>query len=256
MASVRDKVVIVTGSGQGLGRAYAEALAAEGAKVVVAEINTRTGEEVVGAIRQERGEAIFIATDVTSYSSVQSMVETVITKYGRIDALVNNAAIYHGLRVKPFTEISEEEWDKLMAVNLKGVWNCSRAVLPHMLRQGKGKIVNVASSLAFEGGGFLSHYATSKGGVVSLTRAISQELPMLGGAEITVNSLCPGAVWDEATEGIASGEEGLERVLANQSLKRKGTVQDLAGPLLFLVSDDSNFMTGTAMVVDGGASRH
>lgn len=139
----------------------------------------------------------------------------------------------------------------------QGVWNCCRAVLPQLLSQDKGKIINVASSLAFEGGGLLAHYATSKGGVVSLTRAISQELPQLGGGEITVNTLCPGAVWDEATQGIAESRGSVGgQVVAGQSLKRKGKVEDMVGPLLFLVSDGSNFVSGTALVVDGGSSRH
>lgn len=257
MGLVMDKVVIVTGGGQGLGRAYVEGLVSEGAKVVVAEVNAVTGEEVVERIREGGGEAIFVATDVTRFESVQGMIEKAIQTYGRIDALVNNAAIYHGLRLKPFFEISEEEWDRLIAVNLKGVWNCCRAVLPHMLTRGTGKIINVASSLAFEGGGFLSHYATSKGGVVSFTRALSQELPALGGREITVNTLCPGAVWNEATQSIAAGHDEVgQGVVAAQSLKRRGQVEDLVGPLVFLVSDQSDFMSGTALVVDGGSSRH
>lgn len=262
MISVKDKVVIITGAGQGLGEAYAETLAADGAKVVVAEINTKTGEEVVKRIKDKGGDAIFVATDVTKYDSVQRMVEITIDTYGRIDALVNNAAIYYGIRAGPFTDIPEEDWDLEMAVNVKGTWNCSRAVAPQLIKQGKGKIVNVSSSLAFEGKGSFMHYVASKGAIVSMTRAMASELAEMGGAGLTVNTLCPGAIAGEASQKIAeaiqsiTGASDREGPVAGQLLKRRGTVEDLVGPLLFLVSDASDFMTGSVVVVDGGSSRH
>lgn len=262
MITVRGKVVIITGAGQGIGRAFAEALAADGAKVVIAEINTKTGDAVAKGIRGKGGDAIFVATDVTNYDSVWRMVETTVNTYGRIDALVNNAAIYYGVWAGLFTDIPEEEWDREMAVNVKGIWNCSRAVAPQLIKQGKGKIINISSGVAFGGRGPFMHYVASKGAVVSMTRAMARELAEMGGNGLTVNTLAPGAVAGEASEKLREtmrGTPGANRggdPVAAQLIKRRGTADDMVGPLLFMVSDASDFMTGSAVVVDGGTTRH
>ncbi|MFC1950920.1 SDR family NAD(P)-dependent oxidoreductase [Chloroflexota bacterium] len=262
MITVKDKVVIITGSGQGIGRAYAETLAADGVKVVIAEINEVTGKDVEKLIKSNGGQAIFVQTDVTRYDSVQNMVQAAIGNFGRIDALVNNAAIYYGIDPNPFTEISEDEWDRMMAVNVKGTWNCTRAVAPQMIKQEKGKIINVASSVAFEGKGMFMHYVASKGALVSMTRAMARELADMGGNGITVNTLAPGAIEGEASVKLGEamrnikGFTGKGGPVAGQILKRRGTSNDLVGPLVYLISDASDFMTGSVLTVNGGSSLH
>lgn len=249
----KDKVVIVTGGGQGIGREYVLRLAAEGAKVVVAEINAANAEAVAAEARGKGGDVTAVPTDVTSFNSVQNMVQATLKAYGRIDALVNNAAIYHGLRMKPMLMLDEGEWDRVMQVNIKGVWNCSRAVLPQMLQQGRGKIINIASIVAIAGIPMMLHYTASKGAVIAMTRAMAKEVALLGDAEITVNCICPGLTWTEASEILIEGNEIIGAItLQGQTLRRKEQPEDLAGPLLFLISDDSNFISGHALVVDGG----
>ncbi|MCX6012815.1 MAG: SDR family oxidoreductase [Chloroflexi bacterium] len=264
MISVKDKVVIVTGAGQGIGRVYAETLASEGAKLVIAEINTINGEEVANLINKNGGDGIFIVTDVAKFDTVQGMVEKTLTKYGRIDALVNNAAIYYGLTPARFMDISEEQWDIVMQVNIKGVWNCARAVAPQMIKQGKGKIINIASSVAFEGSRMFMHYVASKGAIVSMTRSMANELAELGGPGITVNTLSPGAIAGEASIKIGEGMRNIPNRTAagkggpieGQMLKRRGNAEDMAGAVLYMVSDASDFMTASIIVVDGGSSMY
>jgi len=262
MSDLSGRVALVTGGGQGIGAAICRRLAADGAKVVIAEINEKTGKDVEKEIKSSGGQAIFVQTDVTKYDSVERMVQTTIGQFDRIDALVNNAAIYYGIDPKPFTDISEEEWDRMMTVNVKGTWNCARAVTPQMIIQGRGKIINVASSVAFEGKGMFMHYVASKGALVAMTRAMARELADMGGTGITVNTLAPGAIEGEASAKLGEAMRNIKGFtrkggpVAGQILKRRGTSYDLVGPLAYLVSDASDFMTGSVLTIDGGSSLH
>ena len=193
-------------------------------------------------------------TDVSDESSVAAMVDATVAKWGGVDILINNAAIWASLRAKPFQDISPEEWDKLMAVNVKGPFLCARAVVPHM-RAGKyGRIVNIASGTAYKGTPNFLHYVTSKGAVIAMTRALAREV---GEDGITVNTLAPGLV---LSEQVVASPELLEKlsapVMASRAIKRDQLPQDLVGPLLFLVSDDAAFMTGEVTVIDGGSVMH
>ncbi len=255
--SVKDKVVIVTGAGGGIGRAYAEDLTADGAKVVIAEITADKGAETAAAIKQKGGEAIFVHTDVTKFDSTKKMAEATVAAYGRIDAIVNNAALYGGLKSRSVLQIDEAEWDRVMNINVKGIWNCVKAVLPQFTKQGKGKIINIASTVGIRGTPFMLHYTASKGAVYSMTKALAVELPIISRADITVNSVCPGLTFTEASINLLEGQEkAIDANLRDQCIKRKEMPEDLVGAVHYLVSDASNFMTGASIIVDGGVARY
>ena len=247
---LQDKVAIVTGAAQGIGQTYALGLAAEGARVVVADI--LEGAQTIEAIHKTGGVALDIPTDVSEEASVRSMVESTVRQFGRIDILVNNAAVFAALYpLKDFDQIAVEEWDKVMAVNLRGVFLCCRAAVPHMRKQRYGRIINISSSVFWRGvPGFL-HYATSKAGVIGLTRSLSHELGKFG---ITVNSVAPGYTQSEGV--IRLQDEGIgqnpHEIAAAQAIPRPQTPEDLMGTIVFLASDASAFITGQAIVVDGG----
>ncbi len=250
---LKDKVAIVTGGGVGIGRAYCFGLAKEGAKVVVADIQEAEAKKVAGEIRQEGGEAFAVAVDVTSANKTQSMAEAALGKYGHIDILVNNAALYSAIKKKPFSEISEEEWDKVMAVNLKGLFLCVQAVHPAMKQQGKGKIINISSGTALGGTPFFLHYVTSKAGVIGFTRALAREL---GSDNISVNAITPGlTISGPQQEGVLTPEQLADR-RRRRSFQRDQHPQDLVGTVIFLASDDSDFITGQTINVDGGANMY
>ena len=252
MSLLKGRSVIVTGAGQGIGREYALALAAEGAAVTVAEIVEENGRKVAEEITGAGGDALFVATDVTDMSSTAAMVEAAVERFGAVDVLVNNAAIYYGLELTPFDEIAESEWDRVMAVNVKGVWNSCRAVFPHMRDRGRGSIVNIASSVFFLGPPMLLHYVASKGAVVAVTRALAKELGDYG---ISVNAVAPGLTWTEASEKLVPEIMG-DMFVEMQALKRRQQPDDLVGIIKFLCSPESGFITGQTIVVDGGAALH
>nr|WP_245635018.1 glucose 1-dehydrogenase [Marinobacterium profundum] len=249
---MKDKVVIVTGAAQGIGAAYARALASEGARIVLADI--LDGTAVAREIETAGGQALAIKTNVSDEASVAAMAAATVERFGRIDVLINNAAIYASLELKPFEQIDLAEWDRVMSVNVRGPFVCARAVVPYMKRNGYGRIVNISSGTPFKGTPNMLHYVTSKGAILALTRALARETGDYG---ICVNTLAPGLV---LSEGVIENEEMRDRltgpVIASRAIKRDQMPEDLIAPLLFLASDDSAFMTGETLVIDGGSVMH
>ncbi len=241
------KVVVVTGAGQGIGEVYAHALAREGAIVVAADIREENVKRVANEVGNDVGYAVPMVVDVSNEESTRAMAEHVVGEYGRIDALVNNAALYSGLTPGDPFEIPVDEWDRVMAVNLRGPWLCTKAVVPTMRAQGSGRIVNQASVAAW-GGASLLHYSVSKAGLIGFTRSMAK---LLGGDGITVNTLAPGQMATDWTLQILSDERRKQMAMA-QAVHRPGEPQDLVGALVYLCSDESAFMTGQTMLVDGG----
>ena len=254
MDRLKDQVLIVTGGAHGIGLAYCEGLAAEGARVVVADIDGQGADAVAVSLGGAGHDALAVTTDVSQPESTDTMARLTMERFGRIDGIINNAAIYQRPAVTrgPFEEIPVEEWDRLMGVNLRGVFLCCRAVVPHMKAQGSGKIVNISSGTVFNGSTQMLHYVTSKAGVIGLTRALAREL---GDYNINVNAIAPGltvSMDDDDEDKLLRFETRMQA----RSLKRLEGPQDLVGAVLFLCSTDSDFMTGQTMVVDGGAQMH
>lgn len=249
---LEDKVAIVTGSAQGIGRVYARSLAKEGARVVITDIvDTNPAQE---EIVKNGGQAISFRADVSSEKDAAEMARRTVDKFGRIDILVNNAAIFATLRLKPFYEISEKEWDSLMAVNVKGTFLCSRAVFPQMKKQAKGKIVNISSGTAFKGTPNFLHYVTSKGAVISFTRALAREVGDYG---ICVNAIAPGFTLSDTVLKRDDLVDAMnDPVIASRCIKRGQQPEDLIGALIFLCSDESDFITGQTIAIDGGSVMH
>lgn len=252
MMRLKERVAIVTGAAQGIGAAYARALAEAGAAVVLADI--LDGASAVAPIVAAGGRAFHHTADVSSPASVAALVEETLKRFGRIDILVNNAAVFGTLTNKPFTEIDGAEWDKVMAVNVRGSFECAKAVFPAMRERNYGKIVNIASGTVFKGTPNLLHYVSSKGAIVAMTRALAREL---GPYNICVNALAPGLT---LSENVMTNPTWTEAVIAanraSRALKREEKPDDLLGALVFLASSESDFMTGQTLVVDGGSVVH
>lgn len=251
MFTLKDKVAIVTGGGRGLGSAISIALARAGASIFIATKDIdKSLEDTIEKIHLLDRSAHYIEVDVSNPITTEEMARVTYEKFKRIDILVNNAALYFGLHRRAFNEIPHEEWDKIMAVNVKGTWLCTRAVFPYMKSQQKGKVINIASEVFFTGSHGFPHYVASKGAVIGLTRALAAEL---GAFNICVNAVAPGFLDTEASRSIADVQK---YDTARTPLKRLGMPEDVVGAVLFLASDASDFITGQTIVVDGGRYMH
>jgi NAD(P)-dependent dehydrogenase (short-subunit alcohol dehydrogenase family) len=249
---LKGRVAIVTGAAQGIGETYALALAQAGASVVCADVLDTA--PVAARIEAAGGAALALKTDVTSAASVQAMVDATLKRFGRIDVLVNNAAIFGSIKLKPFEQIESDEWDKLMAVNVRGSFECAKAVAPVMRKQRYGKIINVASGTVFKGTPMFLHYVTSKGAVVAMARCLAREL---GEDNICVNTLAPGLTLSANVVGNNDWGGGIGAgIVASRAMKREQVPDDLTGTLVYLASGDSDFVTGQVIVVDGGSVTH
>ena len=246
---LEGKVVVVTGAARGIGREYARYLAGLGARVVIADINDCA--QTLELVRSEKGTAICTKLDVASAASAVQTARMALDAFGRIDALINNAALFGGLKGGRFDAISEAEWDAAMAVNVKGIWNCCKAVVPAMRQAGGGSIVNIASLAATYGMPYGLHYTTSKAAVIGLTRGLAREV---GRDRIRVNALAPSAVITEGTREFFGDklDRALDAIKTQQTIQRNLMPEDLAGTVLWLVSDASGFVTGQTIAVDGG----
>jgi 3-oxoacyl-[acyl-carrier protein] reductase len=245
MGMLDNKVAIVTGGAHGLGKAYCLRMAEEGAKVVVADIADKEAQAVVSEIKAAGGKAIALNTDVTSEAATQKMAEATVKAFGRIDALVNNAGFYHGMSRKPFNEIPLAEWDKMFDVSVKGTWLCTRAVFPQMKRQGKGKIINVASEACFAPTKGLVHYTAAKSAVIGLSRVLDGEL---GQYNICVNVIAPGVIDTPATRSYVNMEK---MDTSSVPMGRFGVPEDIVGAVVFFASDDSDFISGQTLLING-----
>ncbi|MCA1452640.1 glucose 1-dehydrogenase [Bradyrhizobium sp. BRP22] len=243
------KVAVITGAAQGLGAAFALALAEEGAAVVVGDLASTA--DTCAAVAAVGGQARGVQLDVLEARSVQNMMAAAIESFGRLDILVNNAAISGTLQLKPLLEVSSEEWDRVMAVNVRGAFECIKAAVPLMKAAGYGKIINLSSGTAIKGSVGLPHYVASKGAIISLTRAAAREF---GADGIRVNALAPGLTMSEAMkENPSWSGDVVANNIASRALKRQAVPDDLLGTLIFLASPMSDFMTGQTLSVDGGS---
>jgi 3-oxoacyl-[acyl-carrier protein] reductase len=240
------RIAIVTGAGQGIGRAIALAMAREGASVVIADINAETAQRVQTEAALAGGKSLGIATDVAGEDSVNDLLRYCVGEFGGVDILVNNAGIFPRCSV---AEMSEKLWDWVIATNLTGAFLCGRAVVPEFLRRGRGRIVNISSGLAFQGARFGAHYAASKAGLVGLTKALALELAPYG---ITANAICPGTT-DTALPRSGRSEDELLIRAQQIPLGRIAQPEDITGAAVFLASDAAQFITGQVLLVNGGS---
>ncbi len=251
---LKDKVTLITGGGHGLGKAYAKRFAGEGARVVIADIDGAAGESVAGELNRTGGTGWARTTDVTKYGSIEGLVAETLERFGRIDVLLNNAAIYvtRHMWMGRVEDCPLDEWDRVMEVNLKGVFMCCRAVIPVMKAQKSGKIINIASGTFLNGTSNMPPYTSSKGGVVGLTRVMARQL---GDWNINVNCMTPGSTMSEevVTDEIRKRRSGSA---GRRAFKRIQLPEDVTGTALFLASADSDFMTGQLLVVEGGGIIH
>jgi len=241
---LENKVVIITGAGSGIGRDSALLFAKEGAKVVVADVNEKGGEETATQIRKNGGESFFVKLDVTNREQSKNMVKSTIEKYERIDVLINNAGINQDALVYKMTE---EQWDRVIDINLKGVFNCTQAVVEQMISQGTGVIINTSSIVGLNGNVGQVNYAATKAGLIGMTKTLAKELGRKG---IRVNAVAPGFIQTPMTSNVPA--KILEMMKEKTPLKRLGEPKDVANAYLYLASDEANFVNGAVLCVDGG----
>ena len=250
MSQLQDKVAIVTGAARGLGRAYAQAMALEGASVLACDINNC--DDTVSAIIEAGGRAETVTTDIASMTSCTAMADQAVQAFGRIDILVNNAALYGGLKGARFEQLDEAQWDAVMNINVKGLWQCCKAVVDPMRAAGGGSIINISSLAAVYGLPYGMDYVASKAAVIGMTRAMAREL---GADNIRVNAVAPSAVMTEGTQEFFG--EKLDKaktvIASGQLIQRNLQTEDLTGTIVYLASDSSAFVTGQTHMVDGGS---
>jgi NAD(P)-dependent dehydrogenase (short-subunit alcohol dehydrogenase family) len=247
---LNGRVAIITGGGQGLGRAFAKHFAKAGAIPVIAELNADNAATVAAEIEQAGGRALAVQTDVADQDSVHRLAQRVVEQFGRIDVLLNNAGIFSTLKMRRFEDIPLDEWERVLKVNISGVFHGCRAVSPFMREAGWGRIINMGSAAVTMGRPNYLHYTTSKASLIGMTRSMARELGPHG---ITVNTILPGATYTEIARETVTPEQK-ERITASQCIPRPETPDDLVGTALFLASDAAAFLTGQALTVDGGAT--
>lgn len=246
--STKQRVVVVTGGGQGIGREYAIEFAARGNAVVIADLNSENAESVHREIQAQGGTSLAVATNVADKASVDAMVQKTVDRFGTVDVLINNAAIFSALKMKPFEQISLDEWEKVFAVNSRGVFLCAQAVAPYMKKQRSGRIVNISSSVVTTGRANYAHYVASKGAVSALNKSLATEL---GEYNITSNVVSPHGIVTEIPRETISDDQWAS-MLAEQAIKRKGTPQDVVSAVVFLASEEAGYITGQTLLIDGG----
>ncbi len=249
MDNLTGKVAIITGARRGMGRAHAITLARAGAKIVVSDISLEECQKVVEEIENQGGEALAVKCDVSKKAEVEEMVKKTIEKFGKVDILVNNAGI---AQFKPFLELSEEDWDKTLDINLKGYFLCAQAAAKEMVKQKSGVIVNIASvAMGQQGIGFpnIAHYCASKGGIVGMTEALALELAPYN---IRINAVSPGLIETPMISSVKDDPKMMEATLGRIPMHRVGRPEEVSNLVLFLASDASSYMTGSTVVIDGG----
>ena len=248
--ALKDKVAIITGGGRGLGRAFALRFAEEGAKLLLPDISLERAEGVAKEIRTKGGEAVAMKTDISDENATKKMAEKVVQQYGKVDILVNNAAIYYGIEAKPWDAWTVEEWDRIFAVNVRGTWLCCKAIAPLMIKQSSGKIINITSDVfKSPDSQFFLAYALGKAAVYTLTHSLAAAL---GPSGINVNAIAPGYTATEASLSQSGSEQLFENVIGAQFIKRREEPQDVVGTAVFLASKDSDFITGQLILINGG----
>lgn len=252
---LNDKVAIISGAAQGIGAAFALGFAKEGAKVLIADI--LNGKGIVGKVEEMGGQAIYLETDVTNQDQCNAMAKATFDQFGAIDILINNAAVYGSLILKPFTKITTEEWNNVMTVNTTGPFHCTKAVFSYMKSKG-GSIINISSQSILQGIPGMAHYLASKGAVMAFTRAMAREL---GPYNIRVNSIAPGFTHSQGAENVDKNKSFPmgpieDFLMPSKCLKRASVPEDLVGTAIFLASEESNFITGQMINHDGGIYFH
>jgi 3-oxoacyl-[acyl-carrier protein] reductase len=247
---LKDKVAVITGAGRGLGRAFALRFAEEGARLLLPDISLERAEGTAKEIRAKGGEALAMETDISDENATKKMAEKAIQQYGKIDILVNNAAIWYGINITPWDAWTVTEWDRIFSVNVKGTWLCCKAIAPLMIKQSKGKIINIASNLArVPAAQLFLPYSCSKGAVYTLTHSLARAL---GPSGINVNAIAPGYTASEASLAQTDSEKIFEMATSEQTIQKRLQPTDMVGAAVFLASEDSNLISGQVIYIDGG----